>query len=217
MNGSDMHHSHQGTRETIGSLFARGFYILMPLLLILLIGKKLIEMLQGMFSPVLDRLPGEIIRSATVRFLLLCLLVAAILVLVGFIARRRVGRAIGAWLERRILNKLPFYTHLRGLTTTLASTDHDHSLRTARIEVDIPGLEQLGVIMEYHEDGSATVFLPSAPNPSSGTVVIVARERIRELTIPVRSVVGCMGRYGHGTAAVLKGADYDPMTSGPRK
>lgn len=205
--GTDLPGMRRRARESAGESVARGFYILMPLFIIGLAVHKLILVLQDILSPVLNRLPGKVLRSPSVRFLLLCLLVAAALALVGLLARRRSMRAVGAWLESVILNKLPFYSRLRGLTSTLAARDDAHSMKAARVTVDVPGFEQLGVILERHLDGSATVFLPSSPNASSGTVAIVEPARIREVNISLRSIVGCMGRYGHGTATLLEKAE----------
>jgi uncharacterized membrane protein len=105
-----------------------------------------------------------------------------------------------------VLNRLPFYMLLRNLASGLQGRDDDQSLRPVLVEVDIPGLRQLGLIVEQYADGSATVFLPSSPNPSQGTVVIVDAARIRPLPVSTRKVFGALARWGQGTASLLNEA-----------
>jgi uncharacterized membrane protein len=192
---------------SVSELFAHGLYVLLPLVIIVLVARKLISMLQELLGPVLNRLPGVVLHRPSVRFLLLCFTVAAALVLIGLLARLRVCRAAGSWLESEVLNKVPFYSRLRSFSSVLAAKDGARAMKVARVTVDVPGLEQLGIILERHQDGSATVFLPSSPNASSGTVVIVEPDRIREVGLSAKSVVGCMGRFGYGTADLLSRTD----------
>jgi uncharacterized membrane protein len=182
--------------------------VLLPLFIIVLGVRKLISMLQRILGPLLNRLPGVVLHRASVRFLMVCVAAGAVLVLVGLLARIRVCRAAGSWLESAVLNKIPFYSTLRGFSSTLAAKNEAQALKVARVAVNVPGLEQLGIILERHQDGSATVFLPSSPNARSGTVAIVEPDRIREVGLSPQSVVGCMARFGYGTADLLRRADH---------
>ena len=192
---------------SVGGLFAHGLYALLPLMIVVLVARKLISMLQELLAPVLNHLPGVVLRSPSVRFLMVCVVVAGALVLVGLLARLRVCQAAGSWVESAVLKKIPFYSMLRGFSSTLAAKDGAPAMKVARVTVDIPGFDQLGIILERHQDGSATVFLPSSPNASSGTVAIVEPDRIREVGLSPKSVVGCMGRFGYGTADLLSRTD----------
>jgi uncharacterized membrane protein len=193
------------THRTWFGLLASGFFIALPLLLLGLLIKQIFLVLQGIIQPLLDVLPGTVFKNPTVRFLLVCLAIALLLMLIGLLAQTRMGRAIGGWLESKVLNRIPFYSLLRNLAVGMTGRDDAESLKPVRVTVDVPGLEQWGFIMERHADGSATVFLPSSPNPSSGTVVIVEPARLREVPrVPGRKVLMCLGRWGAGSAALLE-------------
>lgn len=190
-------------RRSIIELIASGFFIVLPILLAGLVLERVYALLRELFLPVFDAMPGVVFRTPAVRFLVLVLALVALLLLIGRLARTRAGMAFGQWLERKVLNRLPFYTMLRNLASGLQGRDDDQSLRPVLVEVDIPGLRQLGFIVERYADGSATVFLPSSPNPAQGTVVIVERARLRELSVPAHMIFGALTRWGQGTAALL--------------
>lgn len=192
------------THTSIAGLLAGGFFIVLPLLLVVLVLQQIFSALQEVIRPLVDALPGKILQHRSVRFLVISLVFVVLMVLVGWVARTRLGQAIGRWLEAKILKHVPFYSLLRNLSSGLAASDDEKSLKPVLVTVDVPGLQQLGFIVERYADGSATVFLPSTPNPSSGTVVVVEPARLRELRVPAKQVFKCLGRWGDGTAALLE-------------
>lgn len=190
-------------RRTLPALVATGFFILLPVLLLVLVLERLFVTLQEKLEPLLGAFPGTVFRNPTVRFGVALLLLLLLLALIGWVAGTRPGQAAGRWLDRRVLGRLPLYALLRSLAAALTGSRSQESLKAVAVTVDIPGLQQLGVIIEKHADGSATVFLPSTPAVGSGTVVVVEASRLRELDVPARKVFGALARWGHGTGALL--------------
>lgn len=194
-------------RASLSGLIAIGFLILLPVLLLGLILAKLYELLAGWVHLLLDAMPGVIFHSEFIRFLAVVLAIVVLFVTVGVLAETRVGRATGRWLELSLLSRLPFYNTLRVLVAGLAGRKETEAMRPVVVKIDDAGLDQLGFSVETHADGRLTVFLPDTPNPSSGTTVIVPRNRLRDLNVPVGSVLGCLVRWGHGTAKLLERAE----------
>lgn len=77
-------------------------------------------------------------------------------------------------------------------------------MKPVLIIVDQPGLQQFGFLAETHSDGRTTVFLPSSPNPGSGTTIIVCPERVQDLPARGHNMVRCMVRLGKGSGALLE-------------
>jgi uncharacterized membrane protein len=205
----DMNQSNtrRGPRTTAPGLLVHGFFIMLPLLMTGFVAVQVFLLFQKVVKPLVNVLPGTMFRKPFGRFLAVCVVATGLMILLGLLAHTRRGKAIGRWLESAVLNRVPFYVMLRNLASGLAGAVDAQSFKPVRVTVDVPGLDQLGFIVERHQDGSATVFLPSAPNPTSGTVVVVERSRIRELSVPVSAVFGCMGRWGEGTASLLEKAE----------
>lgn len=190
------------TRKSLLGLFTGGFFVLLPVLLVGLVLEKMYHTLQPVAHSLLDELPGEIFRNPAIRDLGAVAAVAAMLLLVGLLARTRMGQAIGHWLETGLLNRLPFYAMLRSLASGLAGKEDDSSMKPVMVTVN-PGLQQMGLLVERHADGCGTVFLPSSPNPGSGTVLVVEASLISELHIPSHRIFNSLSRWGYGTMTVL--------------
>lgn len=185
---------------------ARGFIIALPLLLVGLAVTQFYHFLAGWIRPLLDAMPGTVFHRQSIRFVAVLFGVVMLLLSIGWLARTRIGLATGRWLELALLSRLPFYNTFRTLASGLAGCEDSGHPQAALITVDAPGLDQLGLIVDRFADGRVAVYLPSSPNPGSGTVVIVEASRVRELRVPMRALLQCLGRWGQGTAALLEAA-----------
>ena len=175
---------------------------MLPVLLAGLVLGKIYRALQAVVHPLMDVLPGEVFRDPVIRGFVVIIVIVVLLLLVGLLARTQKGQAIGRRMETLILNRLPFYAMLRNIASGLAGKEDEKSLRSVLVTVE-PGLQQLGLLVERHADGSGTVFLPSSPNPGSGTVFIVEAARMQELHVPAHRIFNCLSSWGYGTTAIL--------------
>ena len=192
----------QNARTSWFVLIVGGFFVVLPVLLAGLVLEKIYHVLEAVILPLVDALPGEIFHNPVIRGFVIIIAIVALLLLVGLLARTRKGQVIGRWLEARCLNRLPFYAMLRNIASGLAGKEDEKSLRPVIVTVQ-PGLQQLGLLVERHADGSGTVFFPSSPNPGSGSVLIVEASLIRELHVPAHRIFNCLSSWGYGTTAVL--------------
>lgn len=204
-------------RLSLLALIGRGLVIVLPLLL-LGIG---IEILYGVIAdwirPVLEAMPGTIFQNVAVRFVAVVGVVILLFLVVGVLAGTRPGQSIGRTIQVSTLNHLPFYNALCAMVAGLAGRGDTAAIKPVLVSVDEPGLQQLGFLLETHADGRSTVFLPGSPNFGSGNTVIVVPERVQELHVSVHAVLGCLSRWGHGSAALLQQgasppAGLDPQT-----
>jgi uncharacterized membrane protein len=192
----------ENARTSLIGLIVGGFFIVLPMLLVGLVIEKIYHTLETVVYPMLESLPSEFFHNPLIRGLVIIIAVVALLLLVGLLARTRAGQAIGHRVEAGILNRLPFYAMLRNIASGLAGKEDEKSLRPVMVMVQ-PELQQLGLLVERHADGSGTVFFPFSPNPGSGTVLIVEALLIRELHIPAHRIFNCLSSWGYGATAVL--------------
>jgi uncharacterized membrane protein len=54
-------------------------------------------------------------------------------------------------------------------------------------------------IIEEHDDGRFTVFVPSIPTPLAGAVYILARERVHLLDVSFTQAIRSGSRWGSGS------------------
>jgi uncharacterized membrane protein len=192
----------QNKLKSLLVLLAEGFFIVLPVLLVVFVFKKLYDTLKTVILKLVDVLPGKVFQEPMMRVLAVVVAIIMLLVLLGLLTHTRLGRAIGRWLEGAFLRRLPLYSLLRNFAKGLAGKEDEHALKTVLVTVK-PGVQQFGLLVEHHADGSGTVFLPSSPNPSSGTVQIVEASLIRELHVPAHMLFKCLSRWGDGTTTVL--------------
>ncbi|HEX5033268.1 MAG TPA: hypothetical protein VFW62_02195, partial [bacterium] len=62
---------------------------------------------------------------------------------------------------------------------------------------------QMTFIVERHADGWLTIFIPSAPNPTSGTVQMVRPEHVVKIATPAKQLAMCLMKIGDGFESLV--------------
>jgi uncharacterized membrane protein len=141
-----------------------GVLIILPIYIAILLLTKAVKGLLGLLGPIAGSLPADVeFRQAAT----IILLIGACFI-VGLVVRTGPGLRAKNAFEQAVLEKLPGYTFFRGLTGRLAGRNEGHRLEPALVEIEdalVPAL-----IVEKLEDGSFTVFVPSAPTPMAGSM-----------------------------------------------
>lgn len=141
----------------------------------------------GRFIPAIDgrQIPG-----------LGLLALVVILVVVGWVSQRTVGRRLIA-LWNRLLNRVPLASRVHKATSQIfgAVLERDEKLfqYCALIEFPSPGCFALAfetaiapdeIVVSIGEP-AVSVFLPTSPNPTSGYLLMMPRRRVRRLQMSV--------------------------------
>jgi uncharacterized membrane protein len=145
-------------------------------------------------DPILGRhIPALVGREIPGLGLLLLLI---ILVVVGWISQRAVGRrALTAW--NRLLDRVPFASRVHSATAQIvgAVLEREEKLfqHCALIEFPRPGSFALAFetaaapaeISASIGEPSVSVFLPTSPNPTSGYLLMLPRHQVTRLEMSV--------------------------------
>lgn len=200
-------------REFITSAVVGGLFVVVPVylaVLLLLKGMKSVGTLVRPFAALLpDWVPAQGIFSL--------LLVLALCCLVGIAVRTRSGRAIRERLEIVFFERLPGYGLLRSLTQRLAGDTDEGAWKPAMVEIEdalVPGF-----IIEEHEDGRFTVFVPSVPTPLAGAVYVLSRERVHALDVPFTQAIRTISQWGSGSrnlVAAMRLSEHS-ISAGPQR
>lgn len=180
----------------VGSLIA-GLLVVVPLYLATLLLLKAMASLAGLVRPFTgllpDWLPAEHLLSLGL-VLLFCFLV-------GVIVRTRAGRGLRERVETSLFDRIPGYSVIRSLTLQLVGEGREDVWKPAFVEIEealVPGF-----IIEEHEDGRYTVFVPSVPTPFAGAVYVLSPERVHPLDIPFTQAIKPVSRWGAGCKELL--------------
>ncbi len=97
--------------------------------------------------------------------------------------RTRIGTRSGELIERAVLSRMPGYPILKTLSRSLFGVQEGCTFSVAAVSLRDSEVLTLGFNIEEHEYGDLTVFVPSAPTPSIGSIPYVKRERVCRLLV----------------------------------
>ncbi|HEX2366586.1 MAG TPA: hypothetical protein VHJ00_16390 [Bradyrhizobium sp.] len=175
-----------------------GVLIILPVYLAALLLAKTVKGILELLSPVTSQIPAAV----EFRQVLAIALLVAVCFIVGLIVRTGPGLRAKNAFERSVLEKLPGYTFLRGLTGRLTGRSEEHTLQPALVEIEealVPAL-----IVEELDDGSYTVLVPSAPTPMAGSIYILPRDRVHPVDIPLTKAIGVFTKWGTGAGEFVR-------------
>ena len=191
------------SKVRLRDLLAEGLLISLPLAGVAYFVHKVVGILIKLLVPVAKLLPnGKWFGIAAIEIAAIVLFLLA-LVLLGAFARSKLGRKTSQYIEDVLLSKLPFYLMIKNIITDVTNTETSTVMKPALVSFDDNAV--LGFMVEESDDKSmVTVFLPGSPGAASGSVVLLAKERVRLLDAPTMSAMRTMKQRGIGLQKITK-------------
>jgi len=178
------------------TLLGGALVVLPAYLTVLLLLKALIQM-QGLVTPVGALLPQGLGHPRVIAVLTLLIICFT----VGAFVRTAVGRQLGRVVERSVLERLPGYTTLRSVAEQIGDMENARGFKPALVEIE--DALAPAFIVEEHADGRFTVFLPSAPTPAAGTILIIDGARVHPVDVPLPTAFKVVTKWGTGAGQLL--------------
>jgi uncharacterized membrane protein len=189
----------RGLAELIKTTLVGGLFVVLPIYLAILLLVKTLAGVLSLLSPVTAAIPA----GAQFRQAIALLIVMAVCVAAGIVVRTRRGLRAKRVFERRVLERIPGYTLLRGLAERVAGEEREGAFRPALIEVE--DALAPGFIIEELEDGRYTVLIPSVPTPAAGSLFIMPRHRVHPVNVPFTQAVTVISKWGAGAGELARG------------
>ena len=148
----------------------------------------------------------------------------AILLVTGVIVANLLGRTL-LRLWESLLSQIPLvrtvYSSVKQILTSLLSTGSHSFRKVLLIEYPRKGIWTVcfqtgpaaNEIQTHLEKKSLTVFVPTTPNPTSGFIMIVAKEDTRELDMDIETALKLV--MSLGIAANTDSSEVDSEKSSP--
>jgi uncharacterized membrane protein len=205
--------------EFVLSRLGIGMLAIAPIYLALLLLLKVLKSLAAVMRPLANLLPTWLPAEHFLSFMLMLL----ICFLIGVIVCTPTGRATWERTETSLLKRIPGYELVRSLTQQLAGKTQDQAWKPALAEIEealVPAF-----IIEEHEDGRFTVFVPSVPTPIAGSIYILTPDRVHPLDIPFTRALKAVSQWGLGSKDLVTAMErketpsnrYTCDEAGPRK
>jgi hypothetical protein len=107
-------------------------------------------------------------------------------------------------MDANLERVVPGYSVLRARLRDAVENDARKAIRTILVRMD--DCSQLALEIERLPDGRVVAFLPGAPDPWSGTSVIVDADRVSTLGLDTMKLARLLKDLGWGTAGALQAA-----------
>jgi len=199
-------------REFVKTTTVGGLLFLVPVILLLVILTKAMQLVGKIAAPIAARFPVHEIAGVAFASVVAALLIVLLAFLAGLAARTDTGRAVMRWFEESLLGGLPQYRMMKTMAEGLANIEGASGIKPALVSIE--GGWQIGYVLEEMHAGWVAVFLPQAPTPMSGNVMYMPSDRVRLLDITIGEAMMLVKRLGVGSANALRRADLTPVPEG---
>jgi uncharacterized membrane protein len=173
-----------------------GFVALAPLTLIILLFRWVINLIGRNLTPVVDRILQDPDPNPFFKLALYIITFAAILLLffiIGIIVRTRMSVFLNK-AEERYLQKIPGYKLAKETVQQFFGKNRSFFREVVLVDIFNTGVLMTGFITD-DRDEIVTVFVPTGPNPTSGNIYHLPKERVLKTNASVdsgmKSIISC--------------------------
>ncbi len=181
----------------------RGLVILIPVVLIYLTLRELLEVMIAVATPIADLFPSDWIRKDDPEKLIALVLILLMALLIGAIWSAKPTRRVAEWLESRSLDHLPMYRIMKSLVGALLDLEDEESFKPASWHHDDGSLEPIFVIGEHGPD-MYVVMQPWTPTPFAGSVKVVPRNQVELIPVTLDEYSLALTHFGLGLSEALQ-------------
>jgi len=184
-----------------------GVVALAPLTLIVLVFRWVINLIGRTLTPLVDRILQDPDPNPYFKFAIYLVSFAAILLfffIIGLIVRTRLSRFLNR-AEDRYLLKIPGYKLVKETVQQFFGKNRSFFKEVVLVDIFNTGALMTGFITDDQGD-IISVFIPTGPNPTSGNIYHLQKDRVTRTSAPVdlgmKTIISC----GAGSAEVFASA-----------
>ena len=168
-----------------------GAAVVVPVVVTFLVLRFLFRTLDAILQPILPYVLGRVVPGLGLVALIVLVYLA------GLLARNFIGRWLTGAADRMI-GKVPLagaiYSATRSLVESLSASGKVAFKRALVLEYPRAGLRTIGfVIGEIKSEAEGrlflSVFVPTPPNPTSGVLVLVAPDEVKDIGVSMEEAV----------------------------
>ena len=204
----------------LGHNFLTGLFLLLPIGLTLYVVSVLLDLMGKFIQPALEvglawlwtnaKQPVPDFALGLYRQLVVvssAVVMIFILVVVGYLSKRLFGKILHRWFAtvlERIPGLGPLYGTIRQMVDALSGRNKDTCRRVVMVEFPRPGMwsiafvthEQPTVFSEAIGKQVVNVFIPAAPAPTTGVILPLSPDEVRETKLTVGEALGLLMSFG---------------------
>lgn len=178
-----------GKTTVIGGLAA-----ILPLALLALVFRWIVSIIERYLRPIVNLIDTDSKIQVFIVYLLTIAAIVAAFFVAGLVVQTRWGRFFNNVLEDKYLMKIPGYKVARDTVMQFFGKNKSFFSKVVLVDIFNSGVLMTGFITD--DQGEViTVFVPTGPNPTSGNIYHVQRERVTFTSTPVdvgmKTIISC--------------------------
>lgn len=177
-----------------------GLLFLVPVVVVILVVGEALTLMMAVAGPMAGALPIDSLGGVAMANIVAALLILLVCFAAGLVARTSTAQRFARSLEDSILQKIPGYSLVRGITSSL-STENVEGMRVVLVSLGYSS--RVGVEIERVGSERVVVYFPGAPNAWAGEVHVVEAQQVERLDCPLTTFIDHAERLGRGSEAYL--------------
>ncbi len=182
--------SSSGLSNRLGTQFLAGIVVIVPIGITILILYWIFSVIDNILQPVISSVWGHTITGVGFGITILLIYLA------GVLTSNVLGKRLINFVES-LLAKLPIfrypYTGIKQILNSFTTTEKTGFMRVVLVEFPRKGMNAIGFVTNEStgEPGNRliSVYIPAAPNPTSGFLQILREDNIIRTDIPVQEAL----------------------------
>ena len=194
-------------RRLIRTTLLGGIVFLIPLVIVVAVFGKAIHIMQSVAVPLGEMIPVQSVAGVAVVPILTTVIMFVSCLVAGMLAQSSGGQKIYSKLDTLLLQMIPGYAWVKGVTGGIRDEDAEEVLKPVLVTFD--DQSQLAFEVDREVDGLVAVYVPGAPDPRSGTVSYVTSDRIQPIDVGFKAVTKVCKNLGRGSSALIPGKNQN--------
>jgi uncharacterized membrane protein len=201
-------------RNFLRTSFMGGILVVLPMVILFLVFRWIFSFMFDLVSPVTMLLMKTGTMHEILAGFLALMIIMLVCFLIGVAIKTRWGHFTHNSLEDYVLRYAPGYSLIKETVMIFLGRKTPPFSKVALVRIFATPTLMTALVTDEHPDGSFTVFVPTAPNPTSGNIYHLKQENVFLVDVPVeeaiRSILGC----GAGSTRMLELSTFDGKMSG---
>lgn len=187
-----------------------GAIALLPIFITAFLAVEMFGVLKALAEPLAPYMTLNPYLETVLLILLAVLILAVVCYAVGVLVSTQVGKLTVGKVEAKLRAVIPGYEIAANLLRGIAGSDMSYP--PALVTLLAPGTAVLAFVMEDDGDTYLTIYVPSSPLLTAGTIHVVDRTRVRRIEGSSMGAAQCITQWGLGLRA-FRGAVTPPVVS----
>jgi uncharacterized membrane protein len=179
-----------------------GIVFLVPIIVCIVILGKAFEIMRKLAVPLARALPIDSVAGLVIADLIAVVVIVIVCFIAGLVAKTALAAQLVTWLESNLLSRISVYTFIKGMTDSVTGLEESDSLKPVLARYDDNW--QVAFEVERIDGEYVAIYVPGAPNPWSGGVIIMSADRIQPLDIPMNVAIRNVRSLGQGSNGLLQ-------------